>query len=221
MSHEHRAGDRGRRQGWHGRDQYEASAAASTASKTSSRSPATGAAKAGVVVAIAAGNSGPGVNTVESPGQAADAINGLRLDEQSLLRDPGHRSQRRRLPLPSAPSAASTRPLPRRWRNWTDSSGAKQGLRRRDGHAFAGSIVVIDRGTCTFSTKIRNAQSAGGGGRGGGEQRGGRPDRDGAGCTANQPTISGVMVRTGRPHRDSRGRGAERDCERRDGPLRF
>src|SRR5713101_7064137 len=32
------------------------------------------AAKAGVVVAIAAGNSGPGVNTVESPGQAADAI---------------------------------------------------------------------------------------------------------------------------------------------------
>ncbi len=32
------------------------------------------AAKAGVVVAVAAGNSGPGVNTVESPGQAADAI---------------------------------------------------------------------------------------------------------------------------------------------------
>src|SRR5438309_298813 len=32
------------------------------------------AAKAGMVVAIAAGNSGPGVNTVESPGQAADAI---------------------------------------------------------------------------------------------------------------------------------------------------
>src|SRR5258708_23991319 len=32
------------------------------------------AANAGVVVAIAAGNSGPGVNTVESPGQAADAI---------------------------------------------------------------------------------------------------------------------------------------------------
>src|SRR6266568_5161844 len=32
------------------------------------------AAQAGLVVAIAAGNSGPGVNTVESPGQAADAI---------------------------------------------------------------------------------------------------------------------------------------------------
>src|SRR6266481_2468579 len=32
------------------------------------------AANAGVVVAIAVGNSGPGVNTVESPGQAADAI---------------------------------------------------------------------------------------------------------------------------------------------------
>src|SRR5713226_9015666 len=118
------------------------------------------AANAGVVVAIAAGNSGPGVNTVESPGQAADAITACASTNNHFFGIPV-------MVFATTFSAAVgefgsfnpavTAPLA----NWTDSSGATKACAAVTGTPFAGRIVVIDRGTCTFSTKIRNAQSAG------------------------------------------------------------
>src|SRR5712664_4238276 len=121
------------------------------------------AAKAGVVVAIAAGNSGPGVNTVESPGQAADAITACASTNNhffginvtvgattfaAAVGDFGSFS-----PAVAAPLA--------NWSNPADSAGPTRACVAVTGTPFAGSIVVLDRGTCTFSTKIRNAQSAG------------------------------------------------------------
>ncbi len=62
------------------------------------------------------------------------------------------------------------------------------------GTPFAGSIVVLDRGTCAFSTKIRNAQNAGAAGVVVVNNVAGDPTAMGQDGTPNQPTISGVMV---------------------------
>src|SRR5438270_6395532 len=121
------------------------------------------AANAGVVVAIAAGNSGPGVNTVESPGQAADATTACASTNKHFFGIP--------VIVPAATLGAAvgdfnahnpamTAPLAN-WSNAADSAGATRACAAVTGTPFAGSIVVLDRGTCTFSTKIRNAQSAG------------------------------------------------------------
>jgi len=157
------------------------------------------AARAGVVVAIAAGNSGPGVNTIESPGQAADAITACASTNNHFFG----------IPIMVAAttfaaavgdfgrfSPAVTAPLAN-WSNPADSAGATRACATVTGTPFAGSIVVLDRGTCTFSTKIRNAQSAGAVGVVVVNNVAGDPSAMGQDGTANQPTISGVMVGVG------------------------
>src|SRR6266568_842752 len=74
------------------------------------------------------------------------------------------------------------------------NSGPTKACTAVTGTPFAGSIVVLDRGTCTFSTKIRNAQSAGAAGVVVVNNVAGDPTAMGQDGTANQPTISGVMV---------------------------
>jgi minor extracellular serine protease Vpr len=59
---------------------------------------------------------------------------------------------------------------------------------------LTGKIALIDRGTCTFSTKIRNAQTAGAVGTIIVNNVFGPPISMGQDGTANQPTIPGVMV---------------------------
>src|SRR6266849_132633 len=121
------------------------------------------AAKAGVVVAIAAGNSGPGVNTVESPGQAADAITACASTNNHFFGVPimvAATTFGAAVGAFGSFSPAVTVPLAN-WNNPADSAGATRACVAVTGTPFAGSIVVLDRGTCTFSTKIRNAQSAG------------------------------------------------------------
>src|SRR5712691_6108896 len=150
------------------------------------------AAKAGVVVAIAAGNSGPGVNTVESPGQAADAITACASTNNhffGILLTVASTTFGAAVGDFGSFNPAVTAPLA----NWTDSSGATKACTAVTGTPFADSIVVIDRGTCTFSTKIRNAQSAGAAGVVV-NNVGGDPTAMGQDGTPNQPTISGVMV---------------------------
>jgi minor extracellular serine protease Vpr len=59
---------------------------------------------------------------------------------------------------------------------------------------LTGAIALIARGTCTFSTRIWNAQSAGAVGVVISNNVGGPPISMGQDGTANQPTIPGVMV---------------------------
>jgi subtilisin family serine protease len=59
---------------------------------------------------------------------------------------------------------------------------------------LAGAIALIPRGTCTFSTKIRNAQNAGAVGVVVRNNVGGPPISMAQDGTPNQPTIPGVMV---------------------------
>ncbi|HEX9575523.1 MAG TPA: S8 family serine peptidase, partial [Myxococcales bacterium] len=151
------------------------------------------AAKAGMVVAIAAGNSGPGVNTVESPGQAADAITACASTNNhffGILLTVASTTFGAAVGDFGSFNPAVTAPLA----NWTDSSGATKACTAVTGTPFAGSIVVIDRGTCTFSTKIRNAQNAGAAGVVVVNNVAGDPTAMGKDGTPNQPTISGVMV---------------------------
>jgi hypothetical protein len=60
--------------------------------------------------------------------------------------------------------------------------------------SYAGAIVVIDRGSCSFSTKMRNAQAAGAAGVVIVDNQPGDPGVMGQDGTANQPTLPAVMV---------------------------
>src|SRR6266446_4715872 len=154
------------------------------------------AAKAGVVVAIAAGNSGPGVNTVESPGQAADAITACASTNNHYFGIPvtiGTTTYGAAVGSFGRFSPAVSKPLAN-WSNPADSAGATRACVGVTGQPFSGSIVVLDRGTCTFSTKIRNAQNAGAAGVLVVNNGAGDPIAMGQDGSPNQPTISAVMV---------------------------
>jgi len=112
---------------------------------------------AGVVAAVAAGNSGPGTMTIESPGSAANVITaGASTDPHYMgitvtlggstigaaigqfeNYDPAVTAHIAKISAPNANGCAAIS---------TD---------------LTDKIAVIDRGVCTFGTKIQNAQDAG------------------------------------------------------------
>src|SRR6266516_3602514 len=112
---------------------------------------------AGLVVAVAAGNSGPGQGTLESPGRARKVITVGASTNNHFVGEPF-----------TYPSGGGTTigaavgdfpPLPTSsfglWFNTelTACTSVDPGA--------SGNVVVVDRGGCTFSTKVRNAIAAG------------------------------------------------------------
>jgi minor extracellular serine protease Vpr len=157
------------------------------------------AAKAGVVVAVAAGNSGPGVNTVESPGQAADAVTACASTNNHFFGinvAAGGTTLGGAVGDFNAFDPAVTAQLA----NWNGSAaGAASGAATQACTAVAagthaGKIVVIDRGTCTFSTKIRNARDAGAVGVLVVNNSAGDPAAMGQDGTPDQPKTPAVML---------------------------
>lgn len=122
------------------------------------------AAEAGVVVAVAAGNSGPGLFTVESPGNASGALTAAASTNPHFVGIPVT------FGATEVPAALGqfgdfvptlTAPLAN-WNN-TAAGAANSAATQACSPAsvsHSGQIVVIDRGTCTFTTKVRNAQNA-------------------------------------------------------------
>jgi minor extracellular serine protease Vpr len=116
---------------------------------------------AGVIVTIAAGNSGPNPNTIDSPGAAPDAItvgsmsndrvfNGA-LFVDGMYRAPAYPGNGPNSATPITGTAFDVAKL--------DQTGlACGGL---PAGSLAGAIAVILRGSCTFTTKIGNVQQAG------------------------------------------------------------
>src|SRR5437763_7567136 len=111
---------------------------------------------AGVVVAVAAGNSGPGAGTVESPGRARDIITVGASTNQHFLGEPF-----------TYPAGGGTTvgtavgefgPLPSA--SFTLFDTASDGCSSIPAGA-SGKLAIIDRGTCTFSQKVANANQAG------------------------------------------------------------
>jgi minor extracellular serine protease Vpr len=155
--------------------------------------------EAGVVAAVAAGNAGPRANTVASPGQAANAITAAASTNKHYFGVAVHVGAASFGAMPGDFNAfvpAVTATLAN-WNNaaaGTGTGAATQACTAIAAGTHAGQIVVIDRGTCTFSTKIRNAQNAGAAGVLMVNNAAGDPIAMGSDGTAQQPTIPAVML---------------------------
>ena len=112
---------------------------------------------AGVVVAVAAGNSGPGQGTLESPGRARKVITVAASTNKHFVGQPFTYPAGGGTTIGAA--VGDFPPLPTSsfglWFNTqlTACTSVDPGA--------SGNVVVVDRGGCTFSTKVRNAIAAG------------------------------------------------------------
>ena len=139
---------------------------------------------AGVIVAIAAGNAGPGSGTVESPGIAEKVITVGASTNPHFVGIPA-----------TVPSLGTFGAALGQFTGYgvvtnapylttTPSNGCTAITNN-----VSGQIVLIARGSCTFSTKIRNAQNAGAS-----SVIVYNPISMGQDGTPNQPTIPAAMV---------------------------
>jgi subtilisin family serine protease len=117
--------------------------------------------KAGVIVVIAAGNAGPDLNTVSSPGSAPSAITvGAVTNDRTLASSVDVESVGSMLaingngPAPSSPVSGPVGDVAALDSNGLACSTLPDG-------SLSGKIALIMRGTCTFETKLINVQRAG------------------------------------------------------------
>lgn len=144
---------------------------------------------AGVIVAIAAGNAGPGPATIESPGIADKVITvgastnphfvGIPVTVPGLGTFGAALGQFNDFGVVSNAAYSTTSP----------SNGCTAITNN-----ISGQIALIARGTCTFSTKIRNAQNSGAIGVLVYNSVAGDPTAMAQDGTPNQPTIPAAMV---------------------------
>ncbi len=111
---------------------------------------------AGVVVAVAAGNSGPGPNTLESPGRARKVITVAASTNQHFVGQPFTYPAGGGTTIGAA--VGDFAPLPAMSFNLFDTHS--DGCGSVDPGA-SGNVAIIDRGTCSFSQKVANAKAAG------------------------------------------------------------
>lgn len=149
--------------------------------------------EAGMVVAVAAGNSGPGDMTIESPGSAEKALTAGASTNPHFLGVPvtvisdtqtltfGAAVGEFNPYIPPITNAPFTTTVP--------AHGCAPIT-----NEISGTIALIDRGLCTFTTKIRNAQSAGAIGVIVVNHVAGDPVAMGHDGTEPKPTIPAVMV---------------------------
>jgi minor extracellular serine protease Vpr len=111
---------------------------------------------AGVVVAVAAGNSGPGPGTLESPGRARKVITVAASTNQHFV------GQAFTYPAGGGTTIGAAvgdfAPLPATSFNLFDTHS--NGCTSVDPGA-SGDVAIIDRGVCSFSQKVANAKAAG------------------------------------------------------------
>jgi minor extracellular serine protease Vpr len=151
--------------------------------------------QAGMISAIAAGNSGPGHQTVESPGSAARGLTAGAFTVGHFIGAPvtagGHTY------------GAATGDFAKVSSDLTETLAAVSGSGANGlniacsalpAGSLTGKIALVSRGTCSFSTKIRNAQTAGADAVLVGNNVGGGPIAMGQDGTANQPTIPAYML---------------------------
>ena len=119
---------------------------------------------ANMVVAVAAGNSGPGHYTVESPGSAAKALTAGAATVGHIIATP--------ITVADFTAAGVTGDFATVTSNLTAPLGVVSGSGANGlstacntnppaAGSLTGTIALIARGTCSFSEKIRNAQNAG------------------------------------------------------------
>jgi minor extracellular serine protease Vpr len=154
--------------------------------------------QANMVVAVAAGNSGPGHRTIESPGAAARALTAGASTVPHFIGAPvtvagstygaaigdfATVSSDLTAPLgvvTSAPTSSAT--------------GLAIACSALPAGSLTGKIALISRGTCSFSVKIRNAQDAGAIAVIVVNNVGGDPIVMGLGGIPNEPTVPAYML---------------------------
>lgn len=149
---------------------------------------------AGVTVVTSAGNEGPGSFTVGSPGSAAEAITvGATTNTRGLgllvIEDPGGADNTYdAVPGDFANFDGTTFDLA----NWSGSDVEACTTTGAGDHG--GEVVLISRGSCTFTTKIRNAENTGAAGVIVYNNAAGAPIGMAHDGTEPFPTIPAVMV---------------------------
>ena len=119
--------------------------------------------RANMVVAVAAGNDGPGARTVGSPGSAARA---LTAGASSVGHQVVHRVTIGANEYDAVKGEFGAGPVTAPLHVLLDAASPFNGLSQACTPLTAGSlnnsIALITRGTCDFSVKLRNVQAAGG-----------------------------------------------------------
>jgi minor extracellular serine protease Vpr len=150
--------------------------------------------QANMVVAVAAGNSGPGHFTVESPGSAARALTAGASSVPHFIGTPLTWNSNSS-GLASGDFAMVSADLTAPFAVVTGAiGGLGDACASLPAGSLTGEIAVISRGTCTFSQKIRNAQAAGAVAAVVVNNVAGDPIAMGEDGTANQPTIPAYMA---------------------------
>ena len=150
--------------------------------------------QANMVVAVAAGNSGPGLFTVESPGSAARALSAGASSVPHFVGAPvsaagnSYGAATGDFAVVAANLTAALRVVPGPIGGLGDACAALPA------GSLAGQIALVSRGTCAFSVKIRNAQAAGAVAALVANNVAGDPSAMGSDGTADQPTIPAYMV---------------------------
>jgi minor extracellular serine protease Vpr len=142
---------------------------------------------AGVVVAVAAGNSGPGDTTAESPGSAHNVIAAAAIANPHFVG------------IAVTVGANTFGAALGEFADYGSVTASYTVTDPANGCApftadLTGQIALIDRGACTFSTKIRDAQTAGALGTLVVNNVAGDPSAMATDGTANQPTIPAAML---------------------------
>jgi minor extracellular serine protease Vpr len=151
--------------------------------------------QAGMVVAIAAGNAGPGHFTVESPGMAERALTAGAATVGHAVLTPvtvggnTYGAAAGDFATVSANLTANLAVV-----TGTGVNGLNTACSALPAGSLTGQIALITRGVCTFSTKIRNAQDAGAVAVLVGNSVGGDPVAMAQDGTPNQPTVPAYMV---------------------------
>ncbi|HEY6004382.1 MAG TPA: S8 family serine peptidase [Anaeromyxobacter sp.] len=151
--------------------------------------------EANMVVAVAAGNSGPGHFTVQSPGSAARALTAGAATVGHIVAAKATVGGDQ-FPAVSGSFATVSADLtaPLSAVAGTGVNGLNLACNALPAGSLTGKIGLVVRGVCTFSTKIRNAQAAGAVAVLVSNNVAGDGIAMGQDGTANQPTIPAYML---------------------------
>jgi minor extracellular serine protease Vpr len=152
--------------------------------------------RANMISAVAAGNSGPGHFTVESPGSAARALTAGAASVNHAVTSPVTAGSASAPGILGDFGQPASYPVTGTLRVLTGDgvSGLSQACDPLAAAASADSIALIQRGTCDFSLKLYNVQAAGYAGAIVVNKIAGPPIAMGKGTAPSDPTIPGWMI---------------------------
>ena len=154
--------------------------------------------QANMVVAVASGNSGPGLRTVESPGSAARALtagaSSVGQQVYYFIEVGASTYQTLKGDFGSSPAGGLTAPLKALLDPGNEFGGLSAACDALPAGSLAGKIALLSRGICDFTVKLQNVQDAGGLAALVVDRADGGPIIMGQNDNPVQPTIPGFMA---------------------------